>query len=340
MTEMDYASVIAATKKKYGDEAMHRGNLFAECARLPTGSLHLDWVTGGGWPMGRCTMLFGSWSSGKTLLIWHAVKAAQKQKIPCFYYDIEKTFDKVYVASLGVDVEALEVINLTEIEAVGEVMEALMVAGKGVPQLHAIDSVSMGMARKELEGEVGQDFFAVKARAWSSVLGKVMAAFDKEHHMLFLISQARVVLGYAGGEQPTGGTYIGHNASLIMHLKRSKKLYRNEKGVLVEEARRVGAESITEEQRPDGARIHCTVTKSKVCAPGAKVAIRVAFDSMGYDRGLELFQQGVAFGLIEKSGTWYTYNGNKAQGSAAFSQLIADDMILARELEDGVKACW
>ena len=82
------------------------------------------------------------------------------------------------------------------------------------------------------------------------------------------------------------------------------------------------------------------MTKSKICAPGAKVAIRVAFDSMGYDRGLELFQQGVAFGLIEKSGTWYSYGQRKAQGGPGFSELINSDLIFARELEDDVRACW
>lgn len=340
-THIDYAATIAATKKKYGDEAINRGDLFDECRRLPTGSLHLDYITGGGWPVGRCTMFFGMYSSGKTLFCWHAIKQAQKAGIPCFYYDLEKTFDKRYAESIGIDVSKLQVINLTEIEAVGEVMEALMTVGHGMPQLHVIDSISMGLARKEMEADVGADFFAVKARAWSSVLGKVMAAFDKANHMLFLISQARVVMGYAGGEQPTGGSYVAHNASLILHLKRSKKLYRSPTGVLVEEAKRVGSESVTEDQRPDGARILATVTKSKVCPPGAKVALQVAFDSaMGYNRQLELFQQGVAFGLIEKSGAWYNIGDQKAQGGAGFQAMLLENPIMASELEMAIKEYW
>jgi len=286
---------------------------------ISTGSLGLDIALGiGGLPRGRVIEIYGPESSGKTTLTMHAIAEAQKKGGLAAFIDAEHAFDKAYAEKLGIDTENLLISQPDNGEQALEIAEHLI--RSGAIDIIVIDSVAALVPKGELEGEMGESKMGLQARLMSQALRKLTGTISKTGCACIFINQLREKIGVMFGnpETTTGGNALKFYASVRLDIRRVGQI-------------KESADDIT------GNRTRVKVVKNKM-APPFKV---VEFDIM-YGRGIsksgEIVDLGVELNVIQKSGSWFSYNGNKlGQGRDAVKQLVEDNPELSEELETKIK---
>lgn len=285
---------------------------------ISTGSLGLDIALGiGGIPRGRVIEIYGPESSGKTTLTMHMIAEAQKKGGLAAFIDAEHAFDKSYAEKLGIDTENLLISQPDNGEQALEIADHLI--RSGAIDIIVIDSVAALVPKGELEGEMGDSKMGLQARLMSQALRKLTGTIAKTGCACIFINQLREKIGVMFGnpETTTGGNALKFYASVRLDI------------------RRIG--QLKDGDDINGNRTKVKVVKNKV-APPFKV---VEFDIM-YGKGIsktgEIIDLGVELNVIQKSGSWFSYNGNKlGQGRDAVKQLIEDNPELAEELEKKIK---
>ena len=286
---------------------------------IPTGSIALDIALGiGGIPKGRVVEIYGPESSGKTTLTLHAIAEAQKQGGICAFIDAEHAFDKVYAQKLGVNTEELLISQPDNGEQALEIAEHLI--RSGALDLVVIDSVAALVPRGELEGEMGDAKVGLQARLMSQALRKLTGTINKTGCCCIFINQLRMKIGVMFGnpETTTGGNALKFYSSVRLDI------------------RRIG--QIKEKDAVIGNRVKVKVVKNKVAPP-----FRIAEFDIMYGEGIskvgEIVDMGVDEGILQKSGSWYSYDSTKlGQGRESVKQLLLDNPELAGELEIKIKA--
>ncbi|AMM51438.1 recombinase RecA [Rufibacter sp. DG15C] len=287
---------------------------------ISTGSLGLDIALGiGGLPRGRVVEIYGPESSGKTTLTMHCIAEAQKKGGIAAFIDAEHAFDKAYAEKLGIDTENLLIAQPDNGEQALEIADHLI--SSGAIDIIVIDSVAALVPKGELEGDMGDSKMGLQARLMSQALRKLTGTINKTGCCCIFINQLREKIGVMFGnpETTTGGNALKFYASVRLDIRRIGQI-------------KEGADNIT------GNRTKVKVVKNKV-APPFKV---VEFDIM-YGQGIskvgEILDLGVELNIIQKSGSWFSYDGNRlGQGRDAVKQLLLDNEEMMQEIEDKIRA--
>ena len=287
---------------------------------ISTGSIGLDLALGvGGIPKGRVIEVYGPESSGKTTLSMHCIAEAQKKGGLAAFIDAEHAFDKSYAEKLGIDTENLLISQPDNGEQALEITEHLI--RSGAIDIIVIDSVAALVPRAELEGEMGDSKMGLQARLMSQALRKLTGAISKSGCACIFINQLREKIGIMFGnpETTTGGNALKFYASVRLDIRRIGQIKESADNII-------------------GNRTKVKVVKNKV-APPFKV---VEFDIM-YGKGIsksgEILDLGVELEIIQKSGSWFSYDGNKlGQGRDAVKILLEDNVELMDDLERLIKA--
>lgn len=286
---------------------------------ISTGSIGLDLALGiGGIPRGRVIEVYGPESSGKTTLSMHCIAEAQKKGGLAAFIDAEHAFDKTYAERLGIDTENLLISQPDSGEQALEITEQLI--RSGAIDIIVIDSVAALTPKAELEGEMGESKMGLQARLMSQALRKLTGAINKTGCSCIFINQLREKIGVMFGnpETTTGGNALKFYASVRLDIRRIGQI-------------KESPDNIT------GNRVKVKVVKNKV-APPFKI---VEFDIM-YGEGIskvgEILDIGVEFGIVDKAGSWFSYNGNKiGQGRDAVKGILKDNPELADEIEAKIR---
>ena len=285
---------------------------------IPSGSIALDHALGiGGYPKGRIIEIYGPESSGKTTLAIHAIAEAQKSGGIAAMIDAEHAFDRTYAKALGVDLETLLISQPDNGEQALEIADNLI--RSGAIDIVVIDSVAALAPKAEIEGEMGDNKVGLQARLMSQALRKLTANISKTGTCCIFINQLREKIGIMFGnpETTTGGNALKFYASVRLDVRRTTQI-------------KDGDEAL-------GNRTRVKVVKNKMAPPFKKAEFDIVFGE-GISRIGEILDLGVEYGIIVKSGSWFSYNDSKlAQGREAAKQIIADNPELAEEIEAKIR---
>ncbi|MEK7306077.1 MAG: recombinase RecA [Nitrospirota bacterium] len=312
---------ISQIEKQFGKGSIMRlgtGGAPSDIPVISTGSLGLDLALGvGGLPKGRVVEIFGPESSGKTTLSLHAIGSAQKAGGIAAFIDAEHALDTNYASKLGVKTEELLISQPDTGEQALEITETLV--RSGAIDLIVIDSVAALVPRAELEGEMGDAHMGLQARLMSQALRKLTAAISKSQTIVIFINQIRMKLGVLFGnpETTTGGNALKFYASLRLDIRR--------------------IESIKNGQDVTGNRVRVKVVKNKVAPPFKQAEFDILF-SEGISKNGEIIDLAVERGIIEKSGAWYAYKGERiGQGRDNAREYIRENQTTAAEIEEKIR---
>ena len=298
---------------KLGDDRVE------DVAVIPTGSISLNLALGvGGYPRGRVVEIFGPESSGKTTLAIHAMAEVQKQGGIAAIIDAEHAFDRFYAEKLGVDTDNLLIAQPDSGEQALEIADKLI--SSAAVDLIVIDSVAALTPKAEIDGEMGDNRVGLQARLMSQALRKLTATINKTQTTCIFINQLREKIGIMFGnpETTTGGNALKFYASVRLDIRRVSQIKEGEEVV--------------------GNQVRVKVVKNKVAPPFKKAEFDLMFDE-GISRSGELVDLGVAKGLLQKSGSWFSYDGKKlAQGRDAVKKLLKENPDLADEIEAKIMA--
>jgi recombination protein RecA len=285
---------------------------------VSTGSLNLDAALGiGGLPRGRVIEIYGPESSGKTTIATHVIREAQKLGGLCAIVDAEHAFDSDYAAKLGVDIDNLLISQPDYGEQALEVVDRLVSTG-GMDVI-VVDSVAALVPKAELEGEMGESKMGLHARLMSQALRKLTAKVDNTNTIVIFINQLREKIGIMFGnpETTTGGNALKFYASVRLDVRRSTQIKDGEEVI--------------------GNLVKIKVVKNKVGSPFRTAEVNLIYGE-GFDTRMEVIEACVALGIAEKSGSWFSYKGDKlGQGREAVKQLLIDNDELYQELKTEVE---
>ncbi len=294
-------------------------NRAIEVEAIPTGSLGLDIALGiGGLPKGRVIEIFGPESSGKTTMALHVVAEAQKRGGICAFVDAEHALDPVYAQALGVNVDELLISQPDTGEQALEIADTLV--RSGAIEVLVIDSVAALTPKAELEGEMGDSLPGLQARLMSQALRKLTASISRSNCMVIFINQIRHKIGVMFGspETTTGGNALKFYASVRLDI------------------RRIGA--IKDRDQVIGNHTRVKVVKNKVAPPFRQVEFDIMYGE-GISKAGELLDLGVAAGVVEKSGSWYSYNSQRiGQGRENAKKFLRENPEIAEEIEQAIRA--
>ncbi len=286
---------------------------------VSTGSLGLDFALGiGGFPKGRIIEIYGPESSGKTTLAIHAIAEVQKKGGIAAFIDAEHAFDKHYAENLGVDVDNLLISQPDNGEQALEIADNLI--RSGAIDVLVIDSVAALVPRSEIEGDMGDSKMGLQARLMSQALRKLTGTINKSGCTCVFINQLREKIGVMFGnpETTTGGNALKFYASVRLDI------------------RRIG--QIKDKDQIIGNRTRVKVVKNKIAPPFRTVEFDIMYGE-GISRVGEILDLGVAYDIVQKSGSWYSFNGDKlGQGRDAVKQLFMDNPELSETIEDKIRA--
>ena len=280
---------------------------------IPSGSISLDVALGvGGYPKGRIIEIYGPESSGKTTLAIHAIAEAQKAGGIAAFIDAEHAFDRFYAEKLGVDVDNLLISQPDNGEQALEIADQLI--RSAAIDIVVVDSVAALTPKAEIEGDMGDNKVGLQARLMSQALRKLTATINKTNTTCIFINQLREKIGVMFGnpETTTGGNALKFYASVRLDIRKSSPI-------------KDGDEVI-------GNEVKVKVVKNKVAPPFRRAQFEILFGE-GISRVGEIVDLGVQYGILEKSGSWFSYNGSKlAQGKEAAKKVLKDNPELCEEL--------
>jgi len=286
---------------------------------VSTGSLGLDIALGiGGLPRGRVIEVYGPESSGKTTLALHVVAEVQKKGGTAAYVDAEHALDPVYAKKLGVDIDEMLISQPDTGEQALEITDTLVRSG-GV-DIVVVDSVAALTPKAELEGEMGDQLPGLQARLMSQALRKLTGSISKSNTIVIFINQIRMKIGIMFGnpETTTGGNALKFYASVRLDI------------------RRIGA--IKDRDEVVGNQTRVKVVKNKVAPPFKQVEFDIMY-GQGVSKTGELIDLGVKAGIVEKSGSWYSYDGSRiGQGREAAKTFLAENTDIADKIEHAIRA--
>ncbi|ENK2262546.1 recombinase RecA [Vibrio parahaemolyticus] len=286
-------SALSQIEKQFGKGSIMRlgDNRTMDIETVPTGSLALDIALGaGGLPMGRIVEIYGPESSGKTTLTLELVAQAQKLGKTCAFIDAEHALDPVYARKLGVDINSLLVSQPDTGEQALEICDAL--ARSGAVDLMIVDSVAALTPKAEIEGEMGDSHMGLQARMLSQAMRKLTGNLKQSNCMCVFINQIRMKIGVMFGnpETTTGGNALKFYASVRLDIRRTGAI-------------KSGDEVVGNETR-------IKVVKNKIAAPFKEANTQIMYGK-GFNRTGEILDLSVKNGLIDKSGAWFSMNGNQ-----------------------------
>ncbi|HVE62038.1 MAG TPA: recombinase RecA [Chitinophagaceae bacterium] len=286
---------------------------------ISTGSIGLDTALGiGGLPKGRVVEIYGPESSGKTTIATHVIAEAQKLGGMCAFIDAEHAFDSSYAQKLGVDIDNLLISQPDYGEQALEIADRLILSG--ALEVVVIDSVAALVPKSELEGEMGDSKMGLHARLMSQALRKLTATISKTNTICIFINQLREKIGVMFGnpETTTGGNALKFYASVRLDIRRLSQIKDGEEAV--------------------GNRVKVKVVKNKVAPPFRTAEFDIIFGE-GVSKIGEILDMGVEMGIVNKSGSWFSYDSNKlGQGRDAVKTLLKDNPEMANEIEGKIRA--
>ena len=309
-------TAMTQIEKQFGKGAIMRlgENTGMNVESIKTGSVALDRALGiGGVPKGRIVEIYGPESSGKTTIALHVVAEAQKTGGTAAFIDVEHALDPVYAANLGVDIDSLLVSQPDTGEQALEITEALV--RSNAIDVVVIDSVAALVPKAEIEGEMGDSHVGLHARLMSQSLRKLAGAISKSNCVAIFINQLRDKIGvfYGSAETTTGGRALKFYASVRIDIRKIETL-------------KNGGEMI-------GSRTRAKIVKNKVAPPFREAEFDIMYGK-GISREGELIDIGVATGIVNRSGAWFSYGDMKlGQGRDNAKQLLVENPALADEIE-------
>ena len=285
---------------------------------ISTGSIGLDAALGvGGIPRGRVVEIYGPESSGKTTLATHIIAEAQKKGGMCAFIDAEHAFDSAYAQKLGVDIDNLLISQPDYGEQALEIADRLILSG--ALDVVVIDSVAALVPKSELEGEMGDSKMGLQARLMSQALRKLTATINKTNTICIFINQLREKIGVMFGnpETTTGGNALKFYASIRLDIRRMTQ--------------------IKDGDQATGNHVKVKVVKNKVAPPFRQAEFDLVFGE-GISKMGEIIDMGVELGIVQKSGSWFSYDTNKlGQGRESVKDILRDNPELANEIEGKIR---
>ena len=313
-------SALGLIERNYGSGSIMRlgDNTTVNIEAISTGSLGLDLALGiGGLPKGRIIEVYGPESSGKTTLALQVVASAQKKDGICAFIDAEHALDPVYAKNLGVDVDKLLVSQPDAGEQALEIADTLVKSG--AVDVLVVDSVAALVPKAELEGDMGDSHMGLHARLMSQALRKLTSSISRSNAMVIFINQIRMKIGVMFGspETTTGGNALKFYASVRLDI------------------RRIG--QIKDKDQIVGNQTRVKVVKNKVAPPFKITEFDILYGE-GISKEGEIIDLGVAEGFVEKSGSWYSFNGNRiGQGRENAKKFLLDNKEIADEIEGMIR---
>ena len=314
------ATALSQIEKDFGKGTIMKlgENAHMNVEAIPTGSLTLDLALGiGGVPKGRIVEIFGPESSGKTTVALHIAAEVQKLGGEAAFIDAEHALDPFYAKALGVNIDNLLVSQPDSGEQALEITDALV--RSGAVDVVVVDSVAALVPQQEIDGEMGSSHVGLQARLMSQALRKLSGSISKTNCVVIFINQLREKVGvmYGNPETTTGGRALKFYASVRIDVRK--------------------VENLKQGDEVFGNRVKCKVVKNKVAPP-----FRVAEFDIIYGKGVskagEIIDVAIELGIIQKSGSWFSYNGEKvAQGKENTKKAIAENEALMKELEEKIK---
>ncbi len=314
------ATAISQLEKSYGKGTIIKmgENPKMNVSAVSTGSISLDMALGiGGLPRGRIIEVYGPESSGKTTIALHAIAEVQKIGGEAAFIDAEHALDPVYAKNLGVNIDNLLVSQPDSGEQALEICDALV--RSGAIDIVVIDSVAALVPQEEIDGDMGSAHVGKQARLMSQALRKLGGTISKTNCIVIFINQLREKIGvmYGNPETTTGGRALKFYASVRIEIRKAESL-------------KDGAEIY-------GNRVKCKVVKNKVAPPFKTAEFDILYGT-GISKMSEIIDMGVELGIIEKSGAWFYYDGNRlGQGKDNARATVEADPSLAAELEEKIK---
>jgi recombination protein RecA len=310
-------AALSQIERSFGKGSIMRlgqNDKVVEIETVPTGSLSLDIALGvGGLPKGRIVEIYGPESSGKTTMALHTIAEAQKKGGICAFVDAEHALDPVYARKLGVDLENLLISQPDTGEQALEITDTLV--RSGAIDVLVVDSVAALTPRAEIEGEMGDSLPGLQARLMSQALRKLTASISRSNCMVIFINQIRMKIGVMFGspETTTGGNALKFYASVRLDI------------------RRIG--SIKERDEVVGNQTRVKVVKNKLAPPFKQVEFDIMY-GQGVSKTGELIDLGVKAGIVEKSGSWFSYNSQRlGQGRDNAKNFLKENPEVANEIE-------
>ena len=314
------AAALGQIEKQFGKGSIMRmgDNQTLDVETISTGSLSLDIALGiGGLPCGRIVEIFGPESSGKTTLTLQTIAEAQKMGKTCAFIDAEHALDPIYAAKLGVKVDDLLVSQPDTGEQALEICD--MLVRSGAVDVVIIDSVAALTPKAEIEGEMGDTHVGLQARLMSQALRKLTANIKNANCLVIFINQIRMKIGVMFGnpETTTGGNALKFYASVRLDIRRTGAI-------------KDGDEIVGNETR-------VKVVKNKVAPPFKQADFQIMYGA-GISKESELIDLGVKCKLIDKSGAWYAYKGEKiGQGKANAMKFLQENLAISNEIEQQLR---
>ena len=311
---------MSQIEKQFGKgSVMKLGEFKAmEVEAIPTGALSLDIALGiGGVPRGRIIEIYGPESSGKTTLALHIIAEAQKMNGEAAFIDAEHALDPVYAKHLGVDIDNLLVSQPDTGEQALEITEALV--RSGALDVVVVDSVAALVPKAEIDGDMGDSHMGLQARLMSQALRKLAGAINKSKTVLIFINQLREKIGVMFGnpETTTGGRALKFYASVRMDIRK--------------------IENITQDGEIKGSRARVKVVKNKVAPPFREAEFDIVYGK-GISKEGNILDMAVNLDIIEKSGSWFSYDGNRiGQGRENVKRYLAENPDIMAEVEKKVR---
>ena len=314
-------SAIGQIEKAFGKGSVMKlgtSGMNLDIQAISTGSLGLDVALGiGGLPKGRIVEIYGPESSGKTTLALHVVAESQKAGGACAFVDAEHALDPVYAKKLGVNIDELLISQPDAGEQALEIADTLV--RSGAISVLVVDSVAALVPRAELEGDMGDSHMGLQARLMSQALRKLTSSISKSNCLVIFINQIRQKIGIMFGnpETTSGGNALKFYASVRLDI------------------RRIGA--IKDKDDIIGNQTRVKVVKNKVAPPFRTVEFDIMYGE-GISKNGEIVDLGVSAEIIEKSGSWFSYNEQRiGQGRENVKKFLAENTGIAKEIEDKIK---
>lgn len=313
-------TALSQIEKQFGKgSVMKLGDYKAmEIEAIPTGALSLDMALGiGGLPRGRIIEIYGPESSGKTTLALHVVAEAQKEGGEAAFIDAEHALDPVYAKKLGVDIDNLIVSQPDTGEQALEITESLV--RSGALDVIVVDSVAALVPKAEIDGDMGDSHMGLQARLMSQALRKLAGAINKSKTVLIFINQLREKIGVMFGnpETTTGGRALKFYASVRLDIRK--------------------AENIKQDGEIKGSRTRVKVVKNKVAPPFREAEFDIVYGE-GISRAGNILDMAVNMDIIEKSGSWFSYNGERiGQGRENVKKYLKENPEILDEVESKVR---